>query len=126
MCFVEKKLDEGMNVLLEIEIQGARQVKKLMPEAVTIFVMPPSAATLKERLTGRNTESEEVIAKRLKRAVQEAEGIEEYDYVLVNDRLGESVERLHALIQSSHGQTYRNVDFIKQIREDVKIFMEGE
>ena len=105
---------------------SARQVKKLMPEAVMIFVMPPDAGTLKERLVGRNTESAEAIEKRLKRAVKEAEGIEEYDYILVNDELSKSVDRLHSIIQSNHQKTERNADFINKIREDVKVFMEGE
>lgn len=124
--YVEEMLADGKDVLLEIEIQGARQVKKLMHEALTIFVMPPTAATLKERLVGRNTETEEVINARLKRAVEESQGIEEYDYILVNDNLEDSVERLHAIIQSSHNHSFRNNDFIKEIREDVKIFSEGE
>lgn len=124
--YVEDMLERGKDVLLEIEIQGARQVKRMMPEAVSIFVMPPDAQTLRERLTGRNTEAEEVINERLRRATVEAEGIEEYDYVLVNDSLQESMEKLHSIIQSSHHQSYRNIDFIKKIREDVKIFTEGE
>ncbi len=124
--YVEDMLERGKDVLLEIEIQGARQVKKMMPEAVSIFVMPPDAQTLRERLTERNTEAEEVINERLRRATVEAEGIEEYDYVLVNDSLQESMEKLHSIIQSSHHQSYRNIDFIKKIREDVKIFTEGE
>lgn len=124
--YVEEMLERGKNVLLEIEIQGARQVKKIMPEALTIFVMPPTAETLKERLMGRNTETAEVINARLKRAVEESFGIEEYDYILVNDDLEKSVEELNGIIQSVHNQSHRNINFIKEIREGVKVFSEGE
>lgn len=124
--YVEEMLKNGKDVLLEIEIQGARQVKKLMPEALTIFVMPPSALTLKERLVGRNTESSDVIRERLKRAVVESQGIEEYDCILVNDDLDTSVEKLNAIIQASHYQSFRNTSFINKIREDVNVFSEGE
>ncbi len=125
-AYVEGMLNEGKDVILEIEIQGARQIKKKMPEAISIFIMPPTAQTLKERLVGRGTETAEVIEQRLQRAVEESEGIEEYDYILVNDVLSESVERLHEIIQSNHNHSDRNLDFINNIREDVKIFSKGE
>lgn len=124
--YVEQQLNAGKDVLLEIEIQGAMQVKELMPEAFTIFIMPPDAPTLKERLVGRNTESMEIIEARLRRASEEAEGIEWYDSILVNDDLEKSVEALHGLIQAVHCETLRNKDFINEIREGVKAFSEGE
>ncbi len=125
-AYVEGMLNDGKDVILEIEIQGARQIKEKMPEAVSIFIMPPNAQTLRERLVGRGTETAEVIDKRLKRAVEESEGIEEYDYILVNDVLSESVEKLHNIIQSNHNDSDRNLEFINKIREDVKVFSEGE
>ncbi len=124
--YVEQQLDAGKDVLLEIEIQGAGQIKNLLPEAFTIFIMPPDATTLKERLVGRNTETMEVIESRLRRASEEAEGIEWYDAVLVNDDLEKSVEALHGLIQAAHYDTFRNKNFIKDIREGVKSFSKGE
>lgn len=124
--YVEEQLNNGKDVLLEIEIQGAMQIKKLMPDAMTIFIMPPTANALKERLVGRGTESEDVIAARLKRAVVESQGIEKYDNILVNDDLEESVKELNSIIQASHNSSFRNIDFINDIREDVKIFSEGE
>lgn len=124
--YVEEQLEKGKDVLLEIELQGAMKVKKLMPEALTIFVMPPNAMTLKERLTGRGTETPEVIDARLKRAVEESEDIEKYDSILVNDDLNESVVKLNEIIQAGHNSSYRNLEFIKMIREDIKIFSEGE
>ena len=96
--YVEEQLNNGKDVLLEIEIQGAMQIKEIMPDAMTIFVMPPDAKTLKERLVGRGTESMEVIDERLKRAVVESQGIEKYDNILVNDDLEESVKELHSII----------------------------
>lgn len=124
--YVEKQLREGKDVLLEIELQGAMKVKKLMPEALTIFVMPPDAMTLKERLVGRGTETPEVISARLKRAVEESEDIEKYDNILVNDDLEKSVVKLHEIIQAGHNSSYRNLEFIELIRKDIKIFSEGE
>ena len=124
--YVEEQLNNGKDVLLEIEIQGAMQIKEIMPDAMTIFVMPPDAKTLKERLVGRGTESMEVIDERLKRAVVESQGIEKYDNILVNDDLEESVKELHSIIQASHNIAFRNIDFIKEIREDIKVFSEGE
>ena len=124
--YVEEQLNNGKDVLLEIEIQGAMQIKEIMPDAMTIFVMPPDAKTLKERLVGRGTESMEVIDERLKRAVVESQGIEKYDNILVNDDLEESVKELHSIIRASHNSSFRNIDFIKEIREDIKVFSEGE
>lgn len=124
--YVEKQLEEGKDVLLEIELQGAMKVKKLMPEALTIFVMPPDAMTLKERLVGRGTETPEIINARLKRAVEESEDIEKYDNILVNDNLEKSVVKLHEIIQAGHNSSYRNLEFIELIRKDIKIFSEGE
>lgn len=124
--YVEDMLEQGKDVLLEIEIQGAMKVKELMPEALTIFIMPPTAMTLKERLVGRNTETIDVINARLNRAVEESTGIEQYDCVLVNDQIEESVTALHQLIQAEHCRTFRNKEFINDIRKDLRVFSEGE
>ena len=80
-AYVEEQLAAGHDVILEIEIQGARKIKEQYPDAVLLFVTTKDAMTLKERLEGRGTETPEVIAQRLARAVQESEGIEEYDYL---------------------------------------------
>ena len=85
--YVESQMAMGKDVLLEIEIQGALKVKEKFPEALLLFVMPPSAKELENRLTGRGTESADVVAKRLCRAVVEAQGIENYDYIVINDDL---------------------------------------
>ena len=100
--YVEQKMAEGKDVILEIEIQGALNVKRQYPDAILIFVVPPTAAELKRRLVSRGTETEEVIASRLKRALEESEEMEAYDYILVNDTVDQCVEELHHLIQSQH------------------------
>ena len=92
--YVEKQLAAGKDVILEIEIQGALKIRKQFPTALLLFVMPPDAEELKHRLTGRGTETAEVIDKRMARAVEEAEGIEEYDYIVVNDDLETCVKEL--------------------------------
>ena len=89
-------------MILEIEIQGALNVKKQYPDAILIFVVPPTAAELKRRLVSRGTETEEVIVSRLKRALEESKEMEAYDYILVNDTVDQCVEELHHLIQSQH------------------------
>jgi len=119
-AFVEEKLREGMNVLLEIEIQGAMQIKKSFPDALLIFIMPPSAGILRERLTKRGTESPEIIAKRLKRAVSESEGIENYDYIVINDEVDKCTEKLHNIILSAAMQPSRQKDFIEEVRNDLR------
>lgn len=121
-AYVEKMLNEGKNVLLEIEIQGALNIKKQMPDAALIFILPPSAEELKRRLIGRGTESMDVIEARLNRAKEEAEGIENYDYVIVNDKLDGSVAALDNLITGLKCGTFRNIDFINKIRDGVKRF----
>ena len=118
--YVEQKMAEGKDVILEIEIQGALKVKEQYPDAILLFVMPPNALTLKNRLTGRGTETEEVIDARLKRAADEAEGIEAYDYILINDDLDACVEQMHCLIQGQHCRVSQNMELIQQMRSQLK------
>ncbi|RGY99415.1 guanylate kinase [Clostridium sp. AM58-1XD] len=117
--YVMKKMDEGKDVILEIEIQGALKVKEKYPETLLLFVMPPSAAELRNRLIGRGTETLEVIDARLKRASAEAEGMENYDYILVNDRIDECVEEMHRLIQAQHHRVSHNLEFIQQMKYEL-------
>ena len=117
--FVEDKLSQGIDVILEIEIQGALQIKEQYPDAVLLFVMPPSVAELEKRLRGRGTETEEVILQRLKRAREESVGIEKYDYLVINDDLEKCTERLHSIIEAAHGAPSRNLDFIETIRDEL-------
>ena len=124
--YVEKQLEAGKDVILEIEIQGALQVKEKFPETLLLFVTPPTAEILKERLVGRGTETMPVIEARLARAAEEAEGIEKYDYLIINDKLDECVMTMHEIIQNEHVRTFRNKEFIKNMREGLKSFSKGE
>lgn len=118
-AYVEEKLSEGRDVILEIEIQGALKVKEKFPETVLLFVMPPSAKVLKERLIGRGTETEDVILSRMKRAGEEAEGMDRYDYLVINDELSACVEEVHQIIRSEHKKSFRNRELIEKIREEL-------
>ncbi len=118
--YVEKQLEKGKDVILEIEIQGALKVKEKFPTALLMFVMPPGAAELKKRLEGRGTESPEVIQKRLKRATEEAEGIEQYDFIVINDKLEECVDEMHSLILAAHFTPNRNEEFINNMRKELE------
>ena len=120
--YVEEQLSQGKNVILEIEIQGAMKVKEKIPEALLVFVTPPTVEELKNRLVGSGTETEDVIADRLARAAEEAEGMGEYDYILVNDDLEECVENLHQIIRSEHARTVRNTEFVEEIRQQALVF----
>lgn len=100
--YVEQRLQEGMNVLLDIEVQGARQVRKKMPEAVLIFIAPPSLEELERRLRGRGTDTEDAIEGRLIRAKQEFQEADFYDYLIVNDDLEKAAAKLNAIIEAEH------------------------
>ena len=124
-AYVEEQLAAGKDVILEIEIQGALKVKEQFPESLLLFVTPPSAAELERRLVGRGTESQEVINKRLARASEESEGIEAYDYIVVNDNLDVCVEEVHRLVDAARRAPVRREAFIKEIREELKGFAKG-
>lgn len=116
--YVMQQLEQGTDVILEIEMQGALQVKENYPEAVLVFLTPPSYDELRSRLLGRGTETEEVIAKRLQRAAEECVYIEKYDYIVVNNDLDTCVEQLHQLIQTVHLKTKYRQGLIEEIAED--------
>lgn len=118
--YVEKKLDEGKDVILEIEIQGALNVKKMFPDTLLLFVTPPSAEELRKRLVGRGTETMDVIESRMDRACEEAEGMENYDYLIVNDSLDRCVEEMHSIIRGEHRRSSRNCEFMKEIKQDLE------
>ena len=109
-------------MILEIEIQGAMKVKEKIPEALLVFVTPPTVKELEKRLTGRGTETPQVIADRLARAGEEAKGMDRYDYILVNDEVETCVDELHQIIVSEHDRAFRNSEFISDIQEQTKAF----
>jgi len=124
--YVEKQLLAGKDVILEIEIQGALKIKEKFPESLLLFVTPPNAKELERRLVGRGTETPEVIANRLARAVEESEGIEAYDYIVINDDLDECVKQLHTIVMNEHYAPIRCAEFIEQIRVELKEFSKGD
>lgn len=124
--YVEEQLKIGKNVILEIEIQGALKIKEKFPDAVLMFIVPPSAQVLKERLVGRGTESIDVVNARLARAVEEAEGVEAYDYVVVNDDLETCVEDVNEIILSEQKKVAKNLTLINNIRDELKCFSKGD
>ena len=120
--YVEEQLQAGRNVILEIEIQGAMKVKKKIPEALLVFVTPPTVEELERRLRDRGTETAQVIADRLARAGEEAKGMDQYDYILVNDTVEECVDHLHQIIVSEHSRASRNTEFIADIQQQTRAF----
>ena len=106
--YVERQLESGKDVILEIEIQGAMKIKEKISDTVLVFVTPPTIRELKNRLVGRGTETQAVIESRLRRAAEEAEGIESYDYLLVNDVVENCVDELHEIILSESRRAERN------------------
>ncbi len=124
--YVEEQLNMGKDVILEIEIQGALEIKEKFPTALLLFVMPPSAKELENRLTKRGTEPPEVIEKRLSRATEEAQGIEKYDFIVVNDDLESCTRQLHNLITAAHDAPIRNKEFIENMRQELQALVKGE
>ncbi len=119
-AYVEQKLNEGKNVILEIEIQGAMNIKKIYPESVLLFITPPTAEELERRLKGRGTETEEVIAGRLSRASEESAGINEYDFIVVNDDLDKCVDDVMETINTAKREPARVSGFIDELRKGLE------
>ena len=111
---VEKKLNEGVDVILEIDVQGAMQVKENCPEAVLVFTLPPSYEILRERLIGRGTEAMDVVEKRLNEAHNEIKYADKYDFVIINDSIETAAEELGAIFTSSRCRRENNTEFIKE------------
>lgn len=99
--WIETQLQQDRDVLLEIDWQGARQVRRMFPHAVSIFILPPSLEALEARLRGRGTDSEATIARRLAAAREEMRHVEEFDYVIINDRLERAIDELTAVVRAA-------------------------
>ena len=125
-AFVQEQLAAGKDVILEIETQGALKVKEQMPDALLLFVMPPTVPEIYNRLKKRGTETEEVIRKRMERGEQESRDILAYDFLVVNDDLEECVKRLHYTVQSAKYSISRNLGFISDIQQQFHEFLKGE
>lgn len=115
--YVENTLATGKDVFLEIDVQGAIQVRELMPEGVFIFLTPPDLNELESRIVNRGTDSDEVIAKRMKTAREELELMKYYDYSVVNDTVDNAVQKIEAIIQTEHLRIVRNLDTIEELEE---------
>ncbi len=111
--FVEDSLNAGKNVILEIEVQGAIQVKEKYPDAVLIFLTPNSIRDLEDRLRGRGTETDEVIKKRLARAREEVKLIDKYDYIVLNDLVRNATGQINKIVDTEKFAAKRNEDFPK-------------
>ena len=118
--YVMSQMEAGKDVILEIEIQGALKLKEKFPETLLIFVAPPSAEELKRRLVNRGTETADVIDARMKRACEEAEQMDRYDYLLINDEIDRCVEELNSLIQGQHRRMTLQEGFVSQMKQELK------
>jgi len=118
--FVEEQLKQGKNVILEIEVQGAMQIKEKYPEALLVYIVPPSVDVLLDRLRKRGTESEEVIQKRISQAKTESTYMDKYEYLVINDDLDTAVRQTHEIVNSAVFSTKRREDFMEKIIEELK------
>ena len=121
LTYVNETLDKGIDVFLEIEVQGALQVKKKVPDAVFIFLTPPDFNQLQERLVGRGTDSEEVIAQRIERAREEIALMSEYDYAIVNDEVPLAAERVKRVIEAEHFRVDRVIGRYRNMISEKKL-----
>lgn len=112
-------LNKGNNVILEIEVQGAMQVKSAVPDAVLVFMTTPDINILRQRLEGRQTEEREVIDQRLATALKEIEYIDCYDYVIINDKLEKTVADLRSAVSDAREKRKRNSEFIKKFKGEI-------
>ena len=112
---VEKQLSLGYDVLLEIDWQGAAQIRERMPHVVSIFILPPSLVALEERLTGRGQDSEEVIARRLSEAINEINHYKDYDYLVINDNFEVALKELAAIVLSQQVRMERQQHVYKSL-----------
>ena len=112
---VDSYLEKGINVILEIEIQGAMKVRELRPDALFVFIAPPSVNELRRRLNKRGTETQEVIEKRIAAAINELPYMDKYDYVIVNDALEDAVSDFFAVIRSEQLKTSAQAEFIEEV-----------
>lgn len=118
--YVNKQLKAGKNVILDIEVQGALQIKEKFPDSLMIYVLPPSVDTLLQRLHSRGTENDEVIAKRIAQAKKEVAFIDKYEYLVINDDLDTAVKEMHDMIMSARYAVSRRKDMIEEISGQLK------
>lgn len=115
-AIVDDKLNSGIDVILEIEVQGAMKIKEKNLGAKFIFILPPSLSELKARIVGRNTETDDVIEKRMKTAKEELLFAEKYDYVIMNDVVDNAVEQFESILNAQRYKTDKNINIIKEVQ----------
>ncbi len=115
LLWIEKNLSEGLDVLLEIDVQGAAQVKKLLPDAVSIFILPPSLEELGQRLIGRNSDADESVSLRLKEAESEIAQAQYFDYIVVNEHLNEALRDLDHIVHSEHLKKSQQLPILQKL-----------
>ena len=115
LSYVQKTLDEGKDVFLEIEVQGAQQVKEKVPDGVFIFLTPPDLLELRNRIQKRGTDDQATIDKRMQKAADEIKMMENYDYAVVNDEIPNAVQRIEKIIESEHLRVPRVIDQYKKM-----------
>lgn len=116
---IEEKLSSGFDVILEIDVQGAKQIKEIFPQTILIFIMAPSMEVVKERIKARNTEDAEQIIKRFRRAYQEINEIPKYNYVVVNDKLEEAISKVEAILLSEKCRVDRIEEIAMENEEEI-------
>lgn len=115
---IEKWLDEGKDVIVEIEIQGAKKIMDSLEDVQSIFILPPSLKVLKKRLLKRSTEDDSQLEKRINKAREEISFALNYDYVIINDRLEDAVAMMESVFASQRARTEKNIDFIKGVLDN--------
>lgn len=114
--FVEKQIEQGEPVLLEIDVQGALQVKENQPDAVFVFLIPPDMEELRRRIVNRGTETHDVIEMRMKNAIEELSYIHRYDYIVINNEVNEAVENIHTIIRAEQMRVINNPHVADHLR----------
>ena len=122
---VLENLEAGKDVILEIDVNGARQIKASYPEAILIFVTAPSAAELASRLIGRKTEADEVIVRRLEQSVRETEDALNYDYMIINDDLEATTKHLNSLIKDQHMRLSQQGSYLDSFKKEMKAMLDN-
>lgn len=120
--YVERKLQDGYDVILEIETQGALKVKEMLPDTLLLYVTPPDADTIYNRLIGRATEDEHTIARRMAKAYEEADIMPKYDYWVVNDELDICVEKVNSIIENEHHRMSRNKEKLWVMKQQLSCY----
>ena len=119
--YVEKQMAEGKNVILEIEVQGALQIKELYPECVLVFLIPPNLEELGRRLIKRGTEDKQTINRRIHRALEEMEFILQYDYIVINETIKKATEDICAIVKAESMKSSRNTKIKEQFKGEIEL-----